>query len=135
CALPDAKRGVTQYDEPIKHEAIRENAPGYVEVWSPLSPITVEEPDDWTQAIDHASAAAARLAEVIADRIAKWLDCGEMLEGKQRALRAGDIMVLVRKRDRFVHALSRALKNRNIAVAGADRLRLTAHIAIQDLVA
>lgn len=132
---PDAKRGVTQYDEPIKHEAIRENAPGYVEVWSPLSPITVEEPDDWTQAIDHASAPAARLAEVIADRIAKWLDCGEMLEGKQRALRAGDIMVLVRKRDRFVHALSRALKNRNIAVAGADRLRLTAHIAIQDLVA
>jgi ATP-dependent helicase/nuclease subunit A len=132
---PDARRGVTYYDEPIKHEAIRENAPGYVEVWSPLSPITVEEPDDWTQAIDHASAPAARLAEVIADRIANWLHSGELLEGKQRTLRAGDIMVLVRKRDRFVHALSRALKNRNIAVAGADRLRLTAHIAIQDLVA
>jgi ATP-dependent helicase/nuclease subunit A len=34
-----------------------------------------------------------------------------------------------------VHALSRALKNRDIAVAGADRLRLPSHIAIQDLIA
>lgn len=132
---PEVRRGVTHYDEPIAHRAIRENAPGYVEVWSPLSLITVDEPDDWTQAIDHASAPAVRLAEVIADRIEGWLRSGDMLEGKQRKLRAGDIMVLVRKRDRFVHALSRALKNRNIAVAGADRLRLTAHIAIQDLVA
>ena len=134
-AQPEARKGVTHYDEPIEHKAIRENAPGYVEVWSPLSPITVEEPDDWTQPIDHASAPAARLAEVIAARIKHWLDTGDVLEGKHRKLRAGDIMVLVRKRDRFVHALSRALKNRDIAVSGADRLRLTAHIAIQDLVA
>jgi len=132
---PEVARGVTYYPEPVKHKAIRENAPGYVEVWSPLSPITVEEPDDWTQAVDHASAPAVRLAEVIADRIKRWLDTGDVLEGKQRKIRAGDIMVLVRKRDRFVHALSRALKNRKIAVSGADRLRLTSHIAIKDLVA
>src|SRR5690606_37474039 len=47
----------------------------------------------------------------------------------------GDIMVLVRKRDSFIHALSRALKNRRIDVAGADRLSLPGHIAVQDLVA
>ena len=44
-------------------------------------------------------------------------------------------MVLVRKRDRFVHALSRSLKNRDIAVAGADRLSLPGHIAVKDLIA
>src|SRR5690606_21094451 len=44
--------------------------------------------------------------------------------------------VLVRKRDAFVNALTRALKRRgNIPVAGADRLRLTSHIAVQDLLA
>jgi ATP-dependent helicase/nuclease subunit A len=44
--------------------------------------------------------------------------------------------VLVRKRDAFVNALTRALKRRgNIPVAGADRLKLTSHIAVQDLVA
>jgi ATP-dependent helicase/nuclease subunit A len=131
----EARRGLTRDDEPIEHKAIRENAPGYVEVWSPLSPEIVEEPDDWTQAVDHASAPAARLAEVIAGRIETWLRNGEVLEGKGRRLRPGDIMVLVRKRDRFVHALSRSLKNRQISVAGADRLRLTAHIAIKDLMA
>lgn len=131
---PEVAKGVTYYQEPIEHKAIRENAPGYVEVWSPLSPITVEEPDDWTEPIDHASAPAVRLAEVIAERIKTWLR-DDILEGKGRKIRAGDIMVLVRKRDRFVHALSRALKNRGIAVSGADRLRLTSHIAIQDLVA
>ncbi|WP_309086145.1 double-strand break repair helicase AddA [Chelativorans sp.] len=131
----EARRGLTRDPEPIEHKAIRENAPGYVEVWSPLSPDIVEEPDDWTQAVDHASAPAARLAEVIAARIQGWLKNGEVLEGKARHLRPGDIMVLVRKRDRFVHALSRSLKNRRISVAGADRLRLTAHIAVKDLMA
>ena len=130
-----ARRGLTRDPEPIEHKAIRENAPGYVEVWSPLRPEIVEEPDDWTQAIDHASAPAARLAEVIAGKIESWLRDGEVLEGKGRRLRPGDIMVLVRKRDRFVHALSRSLKNRKISVAGADRLRLTAHIAVKDLLA
>lgn len=134
-ADPDARRGVTHYDEPIEHTAIRDNAPGYVEVWSPLNSTAVEEKDDWTEAIDHASAPAARLAEVIAGKIEGWLTSNEMLEGKNRKLKAGDILVLVRKRDRFVHALSRALKNRTIAVAGADRLRLTAHIAVKDLLA
>jgi double-strand break repair helicase AddA, alphaproteobacterial type len=134
-AREDVRRGLTRYDEPIEHMAIRENAPGYVEVWSPLSPLTVEEPDDWTQAIDHASAPAARMAEVIAGKIDGWLKSGEMLEGQGRRLTPGDILILVRKRDRFVHALSRSLKNRGVAVAGADRLRLTTHIAVQDLVA
>src|SRR5690606_3544232 len=35
----------------------------------------------------------------------------------------------------FLHALTRALKLRNVAVAGADRLRLGEHIAVQDLIA
>lgn len=56
--------------------------------------------------------------------------------GIERPIAPGDILVLVRKRDAFVNALTRALKRRdNIPVAGADRLRLTGHIAVQDLLA
>lgn len=134
-ARDEARRGLTRDPEPLEHKAVRDNAPGYVELWQSLTPQTVEEPDDWTQAVDHTSAPAARLAELMADRICQWLKDGEVLEGKKRRLKPGDILVLVRKRDRFVHALSRSLKERNVSVAGADRLRLTAHIAVQDLLA
>src|SRR5262249_47260882 len=49
--------------------------------------------------------------------------------------RPGDIMVLVRRRNEFVAELLRALKQRDIPVAGADRLVLTEQLAVQDLVA
>lgn len=130
-----ARDGLTRDPEPVEHLAIRENAPGHVELWESLSPTVVEEPDDWTEAIDHASAPAVRLARQIADTMAHWLSSEEMIPGRGRRLTPGDVMVLVRKRDRFIHALGRELKTRGIPVAGADRLMLTGHIAVQDLMA
>ena len=130
-----ARDGLTRDPEPVEHLAIRENAPGHVELWESLSPTVVEEPDDWTEAIDHASAPAVRLARQIADTVAHWLSSDEMIAGRGRRLTPGDVMVLVRKRDRFIHALGRELKTRGIPVAGADRLMLTGHIAVQDLMA
>lgn len=133
---PEPNRdGLTRDPEPIEHLAIRSSAPGHVEVWPSLSPTVVEEPEDWTEPVDHASAPAVRLAVQIANTIGHWLSSGEMLLGRARKIKAGDVMVLVRKRDRFIHALSRELKERGIPVAGADRLMLTDHIAVQDLMA
>jgi ATP-dependent helicase/nuclease subunit A len=134
-AEPGARRGISHDPDPLKHQAIRIDAPGYVEVWPSVGAEMVEEPDDWTLPVNHASAPAVRVAEHVATTIQNWLRNGEMIEGKGRRLTAGDILVLVRKRDRFVHALSRSLKNRQIPVAGADRLSLPGHVAVQDLVA
>ena len=50
-------------------------------------------------------------------------------------MRPGDILVLVRQRGALFEAVIRALKNEGIAVAGADRLVLTEHIAVMDLMA
>ena len=50
-------------------------------------------------------------------------------------MRAGDVLVLVRQRGSLFEAIIRALKNAGVAVAGADRLVLTEHIAIIDLMA
>ena len=136
-AAPEARKGLTSDDMPVDHPAIRAGMPGAVEVWSSLGPTEVEEPDDWTKAIDHTAAPAVRLADAIAATIGSWLEKGEMLPGKGRPIRPGDIMILVRRRDRFVHAVSRALKTRRpvIPVAGADRLSLQTHIAVKDLMA
>jgi ATP-dependent helicase/nuclease subunit A len=134
-ARPETRKGLTRDIEDIRHSAIRTDAPGQVEVWPSLAPQDVEAPDDWTQAIDHTSAPAARLAELIAKTVAGWLARGEPIPGRNRRMTAGDVMVLVRKRGNFVHALSRELKNRHVPVAGADRLVLADHIAVQDLMA
>ncbi|MBZ9676654.1 double-strand break repair helicase AddA [Mesorhizobium sp. ES1-1] len=134
-ADPVVRRGISHDPDPLRHQAIRTDAPGYVEVWPSIGTEAVDEPDDWTQAIDHAHAPAVRVAENVAATIAGWIGRGEIIEGRGKRLRPGDVLVLVRKRDRFVHALTRALKRRDIPVAGADRLSLPGHIAVKDLIA
>ncbi|UVK39440.1 double-strand break repair helicase AddA [Mesorhizobium sp. AR10] len=134
-AEPGVRRGISHDPDPLDHKAIRTDAPGYVEVWPSIGADIVDEPDDWTQAIDHAHAPAVRVAENVAATIAGWIGSGEIIEGRGTKLRPGDVLVLVRKRDRFVHALTRALKRRDIPVAGADRLSLPGHIAVKDLIA
>ncbi|MBA3446040.1 MAG: double-strand break repair helicase AddA, partial [Pseudaminobacter sp.] len=130
-----ARRGITHDPDPLNHKAIREGAPGYVEIWPSVGADPVDEPDDWTQAIDHAHAPAVRVAEHVATTIEGWIASGEVIEGTGKKLSAGDVLVLVRKRDRFVHALARSLIRRDIPVAGADRLSLPGHIAVKDMMA
>ncbi|MEO5755818.1 MAG: double-strand break repair helicase AddA, partial [Mesorhizobium sp.] len=134
-ADPIVRRGISHDPDPLDHKAIRNDAPGYVEVWPSIGADVVDEPDDWAQAIDHAHAPAVRVAENVAATVASWIGSGEIIEGRGKKLRPGDVLVLVRKRDRFVHALTRALKRRDIPVAGADRLSLPGHIAVKDLIA
>ncbi|MBS3648701.1 double-strand break repair helicase AddA [Pseudaminobacter sp. 19-2017] len=131
----EARRGLTFEGDPISHAAIRAGAPGYVELWPSLGADLIEEPDDWTVPIDHATAPAVRLAENIARTVQGWLKDGEIIEGQGRRVTAGDILVLVRKRGSFVNALTKSLKERHIPVAGADRLRLPSHIAVKDMIA
>ena len=50
-------------------------------------------------------------------------------------MRPGDVLVLVRQRGALFEAIIRALKNEGMPVAGADRLVLTEHIAVMDLMA
>ncbi|MGE0503287.1 MAG: double-strand break repair helicase AddA [Rhizobiaceae bacterium] len=122
-----ARDGLTVGKETIEHASNRPGEPGVVEVWQSVGAVNVEEPEDWTEPVDEASAPAVRVASRVAKRIKDLVDAHEA--------RPGDIMVLVRKRDRFVHALSRALKEYRVPVAGADRLTLSAHIAVQDMMA
>ncbi|EJF91113.1 double-strand break repair helicase AddA [Bartonella tamiae] len=132
---PENYKGLSVENIKTVHDAIRLNDNGEVEIWDMFTPDEVQEPEDWRKPVDQLHAPAVKLAEEIANRIKSWLHKGEVLSGKGRLMKASDIMILVRKRDQFVPALSRALKNRAIPVAGADRLQLTHHIAVRDLMA
>ena len=60
--------------------------------------------------------------------IGEKLDTGE-------PIRAGGILILSRTRGAQTDAINRALKSHGIPIAGADRLALTEHIAVMDLIA
>ncbi|WP_208439185.1 double-strand break repair helicase AddA [Bartonella quintana] len=132
---PENYKGLSAENTKTVHEAIRVHSPGDVILWDAISKETNEFPDDWHVTVDHLDTPEVRLAEKIAETVANWLHNEEMLPAKGRLMRASDIMILVRKRDQFVLALSRALKLHNIPVAGADRLQLTNHISVRDLMA
>ena len=75
------------------------------------------------------------LADKIAETIQGWIARRETLGPGGAPIGAGDVMILVRRRTRFVAPLIRALKKRDVPVAGVDRLALTEPLAVQDLMA
>jgi ATP-dependent helicase/nuclease subunit A len=121
---------------PVRHIANRAGHAGLIEVW-PTEKYEAPAPTEAWSPLDETSAtpAVVRLANRVADTIAGWLASGEMLASENRPVRAGDMLVLVRKRLPFAPALVSALKSRGVPVAGADRLMLTEQIAVQDLMA
>ena len=123
--------------ERTDHEPIRGRDPGLVEIWPLHEPIEQEMDEDWAKPLDAQGEAdpQVRLAQDIAKTIRHWLESGQHLEGNGRKISAGDVLILVRKRGAFVTAVNRALKEAGLPVAGADRLALLDHIAVQDLLA
>ena len=108
----------------------------------------------WTPpaTLDIARDARLKLARRIAATIRRWLDDGEALapdaeererrgwpavrepERAPRPIRPRDILILVRNRTTLMEAIVSALKQFGIPVAGVDRLKVSEHIAVRDLI-
>jgi len=136
-ADPALANGLSSRASPLHHALFRKGQAGLVELWPTERPEPAEQPRPWNVPLDFTSPESprARLAQRIAETIRRWLDETEILPSQKRAIRPGDIMILVRRRDAFVEEVIRALKRRRIPVAGTDRLALTKHIAVMDLMA
>ena len=123
--------------EPLKHYADRAGHAGSVELW-PLTPVpAASEPEPWSVPEQNhgLTSAPQQLAEALARWIAGEVSGDVLLSSQGRPLAPGDVMVLVRRRNDFGHALVRALKSLDVPVAGLDRLMLTEQPAVQDLMA
>ncbi|MCJ2184978.1 UvrD-helicase domain-containing protein, partial [Novosphingobium sp. 1949] len=126
-----------------RHEG--EARPGYVALWRPVGAVLSDEdaalPEGEDEEGDETwlSAPARRMADLIAEQVREWLDKqgpGFTLEkGKRRRAEAGDIMVLVRQRKELAGLIVARLHAAGVPVAGVDRLRLGAPLAVKDLVA
>jgi ATP-dependent helicase/nuclease subunit A len=132
-----ARDGVVLDGGEVRHIAARSGHAGLVELWPPALPQAEDPPDPGELPIarHRITEPRTRVALAIAATIRRWLDDGETLEPRGRPIHPGDVMVLVRRRNRFVSELLRALKQRDIPVAGVDRLILTEQLAVRDLIA
>ncbi len=132
----EARAGLTSVGMEIEHEALRKDATGRVEFWPALKPDDREEPDPW-RPVDAPSeiSPVVRLAEKIARTIKGWMTQHVALPGRDHPIRPEDIMILLPRREPFGSEVIRQLKALNVPVAGADRIRMTEQIAVQDLIA
>ena len=122
----------------VKHAAFDAEKPGRVDLWP-----VVEKPDSaeerhWTEPVDMPAPqdSTVVLAEAVADAIADMLKSGSIPEKDAlRPVRAGDVMVLLRRRSALFHHIIRACKAKGVPVAGADRMRIGGELAVKDLTA
>ncbi len=134
-AFDAAQKAISQ--SAVEHRSFRSGQAGVVELWPELCDEELPDIPLWeplAQPISFESA-QSRLAKNIAERIAGWIGNQEVLESYGRPIKPGDIMILVRRRSSLMAAILRALKEKSIPVAGADRSVLSDHIAVQDLLA
>lgn len=132
--------GLSKPAEPHKGQ----DRPGQVVFWrvlgasDELETDPAEAPDEgdegWLSRSDR------QLADRIARQVRAWQDNGFPLvkgedPGKARRATPGDVMVLVRKRKELAGLIVARLHAAGVAVAGVDRLRLAAPLAVRDLMA
>jgi ATP-dependent helicase/nuclease subunit A len=137
-AAAAAHAGLTAGEpRPPVHETVRSADPGLVEVWPETVADTAPEPERWEDPVDRTGrgSAESQLAARIADEVAGWIARGERLPATGERIRPGDVLILVRKRGAFVEAVNRALKDRRLPIAGADRIDVVGHIVVQDMLA
>jgi ATP-dependent helicase/nuclease subunit A len=119
------------------HEALPDAAPSQIDLWALELPDPRPDLEGWRAPFDAVSETSpeVRLARRIQTEIKSLIADGTMTgsAGRRRPLSYGDVLVLVRRRGNAFDAVIQALKHAGIPVAGADRLKLTEHIAIIDL--
>ncbi|WP_425044892.1 double-strand break repair helicase AddA [Primorskyibacter sp. S87] len=133
------------FPEGGKHRAFKADLPGRVDLWPVVEKAEEEDDREWTDPVDrpgtrhHTVILAERIAANIRDMIAR----GETIPedgpepGKfvRRAVRPGDFLILVQRRSDLFAEIIRACKAAGLPIAGADRLKVGAELAVKDLAA
>ncbi len=132
----EARCAAVLEDGPILHETARADPGGSVTLWPPT-----RQPDEeidlsqWPLDPRDLQSAPRRVADRIAGTVAEWIRARRPLAARRRAVRAEDVLILVQSRSPLFHELIRALHRHGLPTPGADRLGVTQHIAVLDLLA
>ena len=135
------RAGLSSDPAKVTHEAFRTDGPGCVDLWDLVREPKMPERVAWDAPLDTPDAQGAnrRLADQIAAEIKALVARGDaVFEGDDKPPRPasfGDVLILVRRRGVLFEEILRALKRADVPVAGADRLKLSGHIAFDDLIA
>ena len=114
----------------VQEHASEVPGPGTVELWPPVV-VGGSDDDEEAWVDDAVREQAVRIARSVRD----WIADGLMLESKGRPLRPEDVMILVKRRGDLASLIVARLYAEGVPVAGVDRLRLNAPLAVQDLLA
>ncbi|WP_299908079.1 double-strand break repair helicase AddA [uncultured Paracoccus sp.] len=125
--------------EGARHIAFHEGLPGRVDLWPPVVEPEAEDPPDWWQPGDAPVPPSAEtlLAKAIAAQI-RAIHGTPFHDIRQRRIRPldyGDVLILVqgRKGKGLFDEIIRACKAASLPIAGADRLKLAAELAVRDI--
>ncbi len=127
------------------HRAFKSDLPGRVDLWPVVGKVEDDEDPDWTSPVDRPSSRhhTVILAERIAQSIKQMIGAGVTIpeDGAERGtfqrrpVQAGDFLILVQRRSDLFSEIIRACKKAELPIAGADRLKVGAELAVKDIAA
>jgi ATP-dependent helicase/nuclease subunit A len=120
----------------LHHESNRGGERGLFELWPLMEADDKAEREPWQAPVDQypPKSALRKLARKLAETIKSWIG-KRHIAALDRAVEAGDILILFRTRSSLFDILISELRKAGIPVAGADRLKLSENIAILDVMA
>lgn len=124
--------------EKVHHDTARSSHGGSVTLWPPLQQAaSANASDSWpTEPSSGGERTAPRqVAERIAREIKGWIDNRRPLTSRGHAVRPEDVLILVQSRGAVFQEVIRALRQAGLPTPGADRLDVSSHIAVMDMLA
>ncbi len=126
------------------HIAFKEHLPGRVDLWDWIETNKDSYDMEWYDPIDtigtehHTVLLANKIArkiqeQILNGKISQTGDQGTSVENSVRNIKPGDFLILVQTRSTLFYELIRSCKKLNLPIAGADRLDITADLAVKDL--
>ena len=122
---------------PPRHLPFHEALPGRIDLWPALAPPGHPDPGPWWQPVDEPGEddADTVLARAIARRIKAMHGTPfyAIRDRRVRPLDWGDFLILVQRRSTLFQSIITACKAEGLPIAGADRLKLAAELAVRDI--
>ncbi|MEO1107361.1 MAG: double-strand break repair helicase AddA [Pseudomonadota bacterium] len=133
------------FQDEALHIAFKESLPGRVDLWPAIEKVEDDEDGDWTDPVDRPGSRhhTVLLADQIASSIQEMIDGDVTIpeDGQEpgtfvrRKIQPGDFLILVQRRSDLFAEIIRACKAKRLPIAGADRLKVGAELAVKDLAA